>query len=159
LLDQVGVSLDFRSDGHVHKSVANADGHATDEGGVDGGGQFDNFTALQKSCQSAVQVLQLSTAQLFGGGDDDLDFASLGSHDLVVGGDDAVRLAESAIFCHDDEKILAEIGDFSLGQNGLDQIRLFLALNARIDEEGVESCVGLDELGHGSQIGFDRLQS
>ena len=40
------------------------------------------------------------------------------------------HLAEGAIFCHDDEKILAEIGDFSLGQDGLDQIRLFLALNA-----------------------------
>jgi len=158
LLDQVGVSLDLRGDGHVHESVANADGHSTDEGGIDGGGQFDHFAALQKVRQSAVQILQLSSAQLFGGGDDDLDFASLGSHDLVVGGDDTVGLAKGAIFGHDDEKILAEIRNLSFSQNRLDQIRLLFALNAGIDEEGVESCVGFDELSDGSQVGFDRLQ-
>ena len=40
------------------------DGHSSDESGVDGGRQLDHFAALQESRQRAVEVSQLSAADL-----------------------------------------------------------------------------------------------
>ena len=156
--------VDSGSDREIDGLVSKVDNQSPEDGLVDLVLDDESFALtgegglLEGVLESLLEVL----LEGLGGGDGDLDLASVGGHNLEEVVDDLFGVVESTVVGEHFEEGLGHFGDGGLGVGGLEELvdtgGTILGGENGVGEEVLDLGLGLDGGSDADEIAFDLLE-